>query len=254
MIKIFISFIILFNNCGSKKNSPDPEQQINLNEKDINTINFNDSLNVNTTKQFYELEETIDKVQKQIIKLQSQIDEYEFKTIEDDYTKKLKELINTPPPSHKINLKNGSIIKGTIEKDRSKDILVITELGKLTIKKNEIESIKDLLYPIPDIEFLGHGKEEKFDNYYLFTGKVINQGNRKADFVRVIYHLWAEDTKLINSDSSFISGTEIVYKSGIITDTVLEAKNSAYYTVKVDNLDKISVSYITREVRWSLYD
>ena len=42
--------------------------------------------------------------------------------------------------------------------------MVLTELGKLTIQKKEIKLIKDLQLPAPEIIFVGHGKEEVFEN------------------------------------------------------------------------------------------
>ena len=75
-------------------------------------------LSVDNSEQFFKLEESIEQVQRQIAKLQTQIAEYEYKTVENIYTVKLKELIDCPPPLHKIILNNGSIIRGTIERDR----------------------------------------------------------------------------------------------------------------------------------------
>ena len=82
----------------------------------------------------------------------------------------------------------------------------------------------------------------------------MNQGSRRGDFVRVIYNLWGEDTQLIRSDSSFVEGTQIIYRSGIVTDTVLEPNQSAKFRVEIPLSDSIQVAYITRDVRWALFD
>ena len=60
----------------------------------------------------------------------------------------------------------------------------------------------------------------------------MNQGNRRGDFVRVIYNLWGENTKLIISDSSFVEGTKVIYRSGIVTDTILDPNQSAKFNDK----------------------
>ena len=176
------------------------------------------------------------------------------KSLENNYTEKLKKLIDEHLPIHKIYLNNGSVIEGTIENDLVDNIMVKTDVGRLTINKNEIENIEDLILSIPNIIFIGHGQEEILDNYHLFTGKVLNKGGRRGDFVRVIYQLWGENTKIINSDSVFVVGSQIRYKSGIVTDTALEPNQSAHFIVKVSSEGEIPVSYVTRQVRWLSYD
>ena len=133
-------------------------------------------------------------------------------------------------------------------------LLIKTDLGKLTINKSDIEGIEDLVLPTPDVVFIGHGQEEIFATHRLFTGKVMNQGSRRGDFVRVIYNLWGENTKLISTDSSFVNGTQVIYRSGIVTDTVIEPNQSAQFKVQISIPDSVIVTYITRDVRWALFD
>ena len=97
-------------------------------------------------------------------------------------------------------------------------------------------------------------EEEVFEKYRLYTGKVINQGIRRGDFVRVIYNLWGGNTQLLHSDSSFVEGTQVIYRSGIVTDTVLEPNQSAQFKVLISIPDSITVTYITRDVHWALFD
>ena len=82
----------------------------------------------------------------------------------------------------------------------------------------------------------------------------MNQGHRRGDFIRVIYNLWGENTQLLGSDSTFIEGSQIIYRSGIVTDTVLEPNQSAQFSVTVAVPDSISVTYVTRDVRWEMFD
>jgi len=255
IISFFLIFIFYLSiiGCGGK-NNPDPdEKNREISQIDIPNI-FADSVEVVQTKKFYELEKSVDDIQKEVEILQARVMEYEYKPPETNYTKQLKELIDKPPPAHKISLKNGSIIEGTIEKDKLDYLFVETDVGKLTISKSEIENIDDLILPTPDIVFIGHGQEKVFETYRIFTGKVMNQGNRRGDFVRVIYNLWGENTKLIISDTSFVEGTQVVYRSGIVTDTILEPNESMQFNVQVSIADSINVAYITRDVRWELFD
>ncbi len=253
-IWICVAFLMLFNfGCSSKKN-PAPDIEENISKKSIVTEIFADSTEVINSVQFYQLEESVEDIQMEIDRLRTQVMEYEYKSPETNYTKQLKELIDKPPHSHKITLKNGSIIEGSIEKDKLDYLLIKTDLGKLTISKSDIEGIEDLVLPMPEVVFIGHGQEEVFATHHLFTGKVMNQGSRRGDFVRVIYNLWGENTQLIRSDSSFVEGTQIIYRSGIVTDTVLEPNQSAQFRVEIPLSDSIQVAYITRDVRWALFD
>ena len=239
--------------CGGKKN-PDPDQTTdNISDAEMFIISP-DSSEINQIEQFYELENSIEDIKKEIEILQARVIEYEYQPLETDYSKKLKEFIDRQPPSHKISLRNGSIIEGTIEKDKQFSLLVDTDVGKITINKSDIEKVDDLILPIADIIFIGHGQEEIFNNYRVFSGKIMNQGERRGDFVRIIYNLWGENTELIISDSSFVGGPQIVYRSGIVTDTILEPNQSVKFNVEVAIPDSINVAYITRDIRWELYD
>ena len=239
--------------CGSKKTKPGPDEAI-----DDKIVKSEEKLDQESSQdlpadQFYDLSESIEDIQRQIIQLHARVAEYEYRLPEINYTEKLKALIDEPQPAHKIILKNGSVIEGTIEKDQVEDIMVITKVGKLIINKNEIDNIEDLILPVPDIIFIGHGQEEIFDNYHLFTGKVLNQGSHRGDFVRVIYQLWGEDTQIINSDSVFIEGTQVRYESGIVTDSALGPNQSSQFSVQVPVDSETPVSYVTREIHWLLY-
>ena len=253
-LSIFILAISIFQfGCGGKKNAhPDPQIETPI-QTEITNI-FTDSVAVVQSNKFFELEQSMEDIQKEVEMLRNKVMDYEYKPPDSDYTKQLKALIDNPPPAHKISLKNGSIIEGTIEKDKVEYLLVNTEVGLLTLNKSEILGIEDLILPTPELVFIGHGQEEAFESFRLFSGKVMNQGNRRGDFVRVIYSLWGENTQLLGSDSTFIEGSQIIYRSGIVTDSVLEPNQSAQFSLKVAVPDSISVTYVTRDVRWEMFD
>ena len=253
-LSIFILAIsILQFGCGGKKNAdPDPQIETPI-QTEITNI-FTDSIAVVQSNKFFELEQSMEDIQKEVEMLRNKVMDYEYKPPDSDYTKQLKALIDNAPPAHKISLKNGSIIEGTIEKDKVEYLLVNTEVGLLTLNKSEILGIEDLILPTPELVFIGHGQEEVFESFRLFRGKVMNQGSRRGDFVRVIYSLWGENTQLLGSDSTFIEGSQIIYRSGIVTDSVLEPNQSAQFSLKVAVPDSISVTYVTRDVRWEMFD
>jgi len=251
---IYLSIITLFlAGCINKKNPKIDKQKKELSQDTI-TNNQKDSLKISSNEQFYELEISIADIKKEIEILQTKVMEYQPKEPEDDYSKKLKKLIDKPYAKHKISLINGSIIEGTIENDKQFSLLVNTDLGKITINKSDINKIDDLVLPIANVVFIGHGQEEILENHRLYSGKIMNQGDRRADFVRVIYYLWDQNTELIISDSSFVDGLQIVYNSGIITDTILKPNQSATFALKIEIPDSIKVEYVTRNINWEIFN
>ena len=247
-------------NCGGKgKGGTSPEGDTLLKPSSEITDSLTTSMDnpdngLVKSEHFYQLEETIADIQEDVNRLIAQVNEYDYQPPETNYTRQLKELLDNQPPSHKISLKNESQIEGTILKDRVNYIAVKTELGRITIPKDEIKHIEDLVLPTAEIVFIGHGTEENVDGVHYYKGKVINQGARRADFVRVIYNLWNANTELILSDSTFIEGTQMIYRSGIVTDMVLEPRQSSKFLLEIPLADSIRISYVTREVRWELYD
>ena len=234
------------------ENKPKENVIKEINEE-LTTINTDSLIQTNDT-QFYKLEKSIEDILLKISFLEKQLLLNENSAPSTSFTEKLKNLIDGPPIKHQISLKNESIIEGFIEKDNETNILVMTSLGRLTIDKNEIEYIEEITTLEPDIIFIGHGLEKEFDTYYEFTGKVLNQGTLRGDFVRVIYKLWADDTNMLFSDSAFVEGDQIKYQSGIVTDTALNPNKSARYTVKVPINHTAPVTYVTREIRWMKYN
>lgn len=253
LVSLILIFSLFQHGCSRKK-SVDPDPLIETQPQTELSKIFTDSSAVIQPDKFFELEKTMEDIQKEIELLRNKVMDYEYKPPEIDYTKQLKALIDNPPPAHKISLKNGSIIEGTIKEDKADYLLVNTDVGLLTLNKSDIIGVEDLILPTPDLVFIGHGQEEAFESFRLFTGKVMNQGNRRGDFVRVIYNLWGENTQLLGTDSTFIDGSQIIYHSGIVTDTVLEPNQSAQFSIKVAVPDSISVTYVTRDVRWEMFD
>ena len=244
-------FLFLLINCGSKgKPSIDPI----IDSEAYKGDSLKTTTHVISVDKFYELENSIEDVKKEIETLHSIVIDYNKDLPNSDYAEQLKKLIDKPPPIHKVFLKNGSIIEGTIEKDRLHSILVQTNLGKLIISKTEIENIVDLVIPNAEMVFIGHGKEEIFKNYRLYSGKIMNKGSRRADFVRIVYNLWDNNTQLIISDSIFVNGSRYIYKSGIISDTTIEPNETSSFDIKITVPDSVIAAYTTRNVYWELYD
>ena len=85
--------------------------------------------------------------------------------------------------------------------------------------------------------------------YGFFSGSLKNTGSRRGDFVRIIYHLWENDTKLVLTDSTFISGNTTQYMNGVISDASLDPGQTGLFSLSIQIPDSIKVTYWTKEIR-----
>ena len=203
---------------------------------------------------FYMVEPKLEDIESEIAVLKEQVMQYESQISTPNFNTEILKLIKTPIIKHEIQLSNGTTIQGTIIYENSNEMIVETQIGQLKINKNEIIKIEDVLPPIAILEFIGDGIEEIYQDRRAYNGTLKNIGLKRADFIRVIYSMYDENSNLIVSDSSFVSGEEKQYNSGIISDASLNQNNFAdYYVVVNVPSDKI-VEYFLREVRWEYYE
>ena len=113
--------------------------------------------------------------------------------------------------------------------------------------------IKEIASIGADVVFTNEPEEKINANYHIYSGTVQNKGLETASFVRVIFKLWNSETDLIAVDSSFIDGNQIIYHSGINTDTALRTGESGEYVVNIKTPVNSSVQYITRDIYWEIY-
>ena len=203
---------------------------------------------------FYMVEPKLEDIESEIAVLKEQVMQYESQISTPNFNTEILKLIKTPIIKHEIQLSNGTTIQGTIIYENSNEMIVETQIGQLKINKNEIIKIEDVLPPIAILEFIGDGIEEIYQDRRAYNGTLKNIGLKRADFIRVIYSMYDENSNLIVSDSSFVSGEVKQYNSSIISDASLNQNNFAdYYVVVNVPSDKI-VEYFLREVRWEYYE
>ena len=245
---IFILCFYLLIGCSTKKN-------VSLQSKPAVPPSHIDSTNIhlNSSDPFYPLKESIHDLQNQISDLKSQVVEYESRLHNPLVDTELIKLIRTPDLKNEIIMNTGTVIQGTIISENSTQMIVKTQIGQLTIDKANVATIKNISPNIPEVQFQGDAIDGIYPNHRIFSGVVYNDGFRRADFVRVIYKLWSERTELIGIDSSFVEGTKTVYKSGVISDTAIEPGYSAEFIIHVD-ADSSLVRYVTREIKWDIFD
>ena len=107
----------------------------------------------------------------------------------------------------------------------------------------------ELKKPGPKVVF----SNEPFIDYYpdkqIFSGKVKNVGEVRADFVRVIVKLFDQTTKSAGMDSIFIKGDRTVYETNVIADTALKPGKTAPYSLTVP-IKKVVKQNTTQWICW----
>ena len=235
--------------CASKKNL--------ITEEKINTKNnTKSSVLIQESSPFYPLSQSIADIQNEIIDLKSQIIEYETKLHYPSINSELLKMVTTPHLKHEVTMNNGTIINGTIIFEDSDKMILKTQIGQLTLEKEFISDIQEKAPLQPLVEFTNKEVEERIneDNSISYVGEIINNGLRRADFVRVIYNFWADDTSPIYSDSIFVLGQNIIYLNGVISDTAVEPSQKGIFEITVQIPDSLVFEYITKDIRWNTFE
>ena len=235
--------------CASKKDMKNEKKQ---NDKKNNKS----SVLIQESSPFYPLSQSIADIQNEIINLKSQIIEYETKLHYPSVNTELLRMVTTPHLKHEITMSNGTIIDGTIIFEDADKMILKTQIGQLTLEKEFISDIQEKAPLQPLVEFINKDIEERMnENQSIsYVGEVINNGLRRADFVRVIYNFWADDTSPVYSDSTFVSGQSIVYLNGVISDTAIEPAQKGNFEITVRIPDSLVFEYITKDIRWNTFE
>ncbi|MDP6201080.1 MAG: hypothetical protein QF616_02450 [Candidatus Marinimicrobia bacterium] len=203
---------------------------------------------------FFELKSSIDLLHQQMDSLKRVISVYEkgkgaMPTIDEE----LLNLIKVPQLRHRIELQNGTIVNGEIIQEDDLGIIVQTSIGQLSIEMDRVVNIVEDLPPNAKVEIMGEPFVNAFPDREEISGVVKNVGLKRADFVRVIAHLWTATTELVQTDSIFVTGKQQKYLTGIRTDTALEPGSTSEFKLTIPLSDEDKVSYRTYEVRWETY-
>ncbi len=242
--------MILFSCSGNKQNNKIEEPIVEETTESSNSqYLFDDSV-----EPFYTVDPKLEDIESEIAILKEKVMQYESQISTPNFNTEILKLIKTPMIKNEIELSNGTTIQGTIIYENVDEMIVETQIGQLKINKNEIIKIEDVLPPIAILEFIGDGVEEIYQDRRAYKGTLKNIGLKRADFIRVIYSMYDENSNLIASDSSFVSGEMKQFNSGIISDASLNQNNFADYYVTVNISSDQTVKYFLREVRWEYYE
>ena len=229
------------------------------NNNEVNNIAESDkkeknSLFIEDSEPFYPVKETVEDIQDQVNELRSRIIDYEERIASPNFDNNLSKMVTLPQLKNEILMNNGTLIQGTIISETIENIIIQTQIGQLTLDKEDIDNIKEIASIGADVIFTNEPEEKINSNYHIYSGTIQNKGLKTASFVRVIFKLWSSETDLIAIDSSFIDGNQIIYRSGINTDTALKPGDSGEYTVNVNTPVDSNVQYITRDIHWEIYE
>ena len=256
IILLFVSLLLVVGCFNKKEKEPEESSSIDddaLIPEEIFAANDSVPSFLETSQPFYPSADKFESLESEMADLRAKMLDYESRIRNQDNSLDRLNRIQFPHLTHEIELTNGTLVTGSIIQENSDQMIVKTQIGQLTIDKAKVVTLKNISPNIPEVKFEGDAIDEIYSNNRVFTGTVINDGFRRADFVRVIYKLWSERTELIGVDSSFVEGAKYVYKSGVISDTSIEPGYAAEYIVNVD-ADSSLVRYVTREIKWDVFE
>ena len=244
--KILLITFLSFS-CSTKVVDLDPNPEIIPEE--------NEELERTKNSPFYPVNETIENLQNQINELKSRVTEYESTLQAPSLNADVLKLIKEPDLTHEIDVDNGAMIQGKIIQENAAELIVQTRIGQLKIDKAHVLEIRESPPFSPEIIIDNNTLLEKINQNRLnISGTLLNNGSRRGDFVRIIYHLWENDTKLIFSDSTFISGNTIKYMNGVISDASLNPGQSGTFSFSIEIPDSVTVTYWTKEIRTDIFE
>ena len=239
--------LFLFS-CSSKKveNNIENKQQPSKSKDKADLFDEN--------KHFYTVDPKVEDIEAEMAMLKDRVLQYEAQVTTPNFNTEILKLIKNPNIKHEVELSNGTILQGVIVYENADEMIIETQIGQLQINKNEIVRAEDVLPPRANLEFIGEPIEEIYDEYRAYQGNLKNNGAKRADFVRVIYYMFAEDTELIASDSSFVSGSKKIFKSGIISDSSIESGEYGTFYVKVNIPEDREVKYFTKDIQFDYFE
>lgn len=199
---------------------------------------------------FFQYESNLKRIQAELDSLKSVVKGYEKKQTMPDVSRELLKLIQVPEFQHRVELQNGTVVIGDILEESDSTLILKTQIGELVLKKRMVVRLEEYDKPGPKVIFLGEPFVDYYPDYQIFSGRIKNVGEKRADFVRVLGFLWDQGTSNAGTDSVFVKGTRIAYNSNVIADTALDPEQTANYilTIPIDRGKK--VQYHTLDIHW----
>jgi hypothetical protein len=205
-------------------------------------------------QKFFEVDQDIEALHEEIADVRRQMRELEIRVSIPEIRKEINKLIQMPVMTHEILLKNGTIVKGKIIQEDLERVIIQTQIGQLTLSKDNIKLTRKIDLPKANCVVAGTIVDEVHENKRVFRGKIKNEGVRRADFARIIFELYDEATNLLAADSTLIAGNYHMYKSGVQTDATIEPGRTFDFECAVEIPEDAAVSYYIKKIKWEEFD
>lgn len=209
----------------------------------------------NTTAQkFFETDKSIEALRKELAEIRQQIRAIELRTSTPEIRKEITKLVPVPEITHEIILNNGTVVKGKIIHEDINKIIVQTNIGQLTISKNDVRISREAELPHAKCILDGPVTTKIFDDKTTYTGRIKNDGARRADFTQIRMQLFNDAAQLIATDSVIVAGNYHMFPSGVQTDASIEPGQSFNFEITISYPEKSKVSYYIPKISWEEFD
>jgi len=200
---------------------------------------------------FFEYESNLKALEIEVDSLKNVVKGYEKGQSMPNISREILDLIKIPETQSRIELQNGTVVSGEILQESDSTLTLNTRIGKLVLKKEMVVRMDELQKPGPKVVFLGDPFIDYYPDKQIFSGRVQNIGQIRADFVRVIGNLFDQTTQNTGMDSVFVKGSRVVYESNVVADTALEPGQTASYVLTVQINKGQKTEYHTMDVHWN---
>ncbi|HDR05127.1 MAG TPA: hypothetical protein ENN84_07775 [Candidatus Marinimicrobia bacterium] len=202
---------------------------------------------------FSDKSDDIQKLRQDLHQLREEITIYKQQVNLPIIREEIKKMVKVPLMTHRILLRNGTIVNGSILSENLNQLVLQTQIGEITIARSQVSSIEEIDLGNPILSLHGAIEEKTFPNRKEYTGKIYNIGARRADFARILFHLYNDQTEKIAVDSAFVIGSEIFYLSGIYSMSAIMPGETASFHCIVP-ISGQNVSYYTTEIRFEHFE
>ena len=243
-----------------KLNSDLPVKELVDDDLDLNQFIKNEKLpdqrkvqndkNLKFEELFFDYETNVNALKEEIDSLKSVVKGYQKGQTMPILSEKILDVIKVPSFQHRVELQNGTVVSGDLIQESDSTLILDTQIGKLVLKKEMVIRMEELKKPGPKVVFIGDPFIDKYPDRHIFSGKVKNVGDVRADFVRVFGTLFDQTTKTSGLDSIFVKGKKITYRTNVVSDTALEPGQTAPYILSVEIKNGQKAAYHTMDIKW----
>ena len=210
-----------------------------------------------TRRQFFEVRKDVTAIKTELARIKSDINAYSktpksVRGVEPGYG-----FLESYEITHKVTLNNGTEVFGKITRETLDTVILVTQIGTLTIDRRQIRDIAPAEAPRAECQIVGDvGSLETrvYKDRRVYSGFVTNVGERRADFVLVKIKLAQENTRIIAVDSAYVDGKNFKFRTGVISDTSIEPDERVPFSVTVYLPPDPEIAYYTADVLWKEYD